>query len=422
MSIAPAPVPTRRFMLTTSAGLLAGAAIGSAAGAAVGSGAPALAAATTQGALTYLTPTGDTSGADDYAAIAAGLTGGTAVVLLPGTFYINQTLTIPGDCSLFGCGPATGLVPAATGFTGSAMIEFAANSYNFMVKDLAITGPSGTTSSNPAVDVFSPGAGANRWWIEDIDVNFCNGWVLNPDFTGPMAGVVQGVVGSNNAGGIRIVGADTTGSTGQVAISDVNLQLCESSEALLLENVDDIAVQNFNASCASSPGTPVAVVSGGCQNVLLTALDIGFSPAPSNTTQPVLLIESVSGGGSPTEVQVTASTFVFGGIGVQVTGGASRIRFHGCTVLYSEGDGWQFTGTGTAVMMDGCSASTNNKSGGTAYDVHVTSTAHVGIFQMAYCSSGVTDALDLASSGNHVSNVNPTYPGGKSVSGTANGW
>jgi hypothetical protein len=422
--------PTRRAMLARSAGIAAAAAAaGGAAGLTLGSGTPAVAAATTAGALTYLTPTKDTTGNQDYAAISAALQGGTAVMLLPGTFYINQTITVPGDATLMGCGPASGLVAvaqdtASNTFGGTAMIEFAAGAYNFMVKDMAVGGASNTTSSNPAADVFSPGAGANRWWIENIDVNYCNGWVLNPDFTGPMAGIVHGVQGTNNTGGIRIVGTDTSGSSGQVAISDVNLQFCTNA-VLVLQDVDDIAVSNLNA--AGGQAQAVVQVLGGCQDISLSGLDVGMTSRPSGGSVPVLEIASVSGGGSPTEVSVVGSSFIDGGIGVLVSGTASRIRFHNCTAMYNAADGWQFNGTGTAILVDGCSGCSNNESGGTNFDVRITgspvATAHVGIFQFAYCSTGVTNALNIGTTSNHVSNVNPTYPGGMTTQGdAANGW
>jgi hypothetical protein len=81
------------------------------------------------------------------------------------------------------------------------------------------------------------------------------------------------------------------------------------------------------------------------------------------------------------------------------------------------------SGTGSAILVEGCQANNNNQAAAAGvYDVNVTSTAHVGLFSFAYCSPGVANSLHVSSSGNHVSNANPTSPGGKSVAGTPNGW
>jgi hypothetical protein len=62
-----------------------------------------------------MTPTGDTTGAADYAAIQGRFSlGARTVVLGPGTFYINQPLTIPPYSALIGA-PATSQVSQAYG-------------------------------------------------------------------------------------------------------------------------------------------------------------------------------------------------------------------------------------------------------------------------------------------------------------------
>jgi hypothetical protein len=171
---------TRRALLTRTVPVAAALAAGGAAGVTFGGADAASAAtATTLGDSTYLTPTGDTTGAADVAAIRNVLASSLSeVVLLPGTFYLNSTITLPADTTLRGCGPATKVQPAP-GITG-AMFAFAPSEFNFTICDLQIDGGSSTIADNPAVDVFAPGAGSNRWWIENIDVSFCNGWGAEP--------------------------------------------------------------------------------------------------------------------------------------------------------------------------------------------------------------------------------------------------
>lgn len=67
------------------------------------------------------------------------------VVLLPGTFYINSTITLPENCTLRGCGAATRAHPA-TGITG-AMFAFTTPGNNFTIRDLQIDGS--TISATP---------------------------------------------------------------------------------------------------------------------------------------------------------------------------------------------------------------------------------------------------------------------------------
>jgi hypothetical protein len=413
--------PTRRILLARSAGLAAALTAGGAVGTALGRAEPALAGtAMTLGGSTYLTPTGDTTGAADAATISQALSSFTEVVLQPGTFYINATITIPGNSTLRGCGTATSVQPAA-GISGP-MFVFAAGAFNMTARDFQVTGPSTITSSNPAADVFAPGASASRWWILNIDVNYCNGWVLNPAFAGAMHGVVQAVQGTNNSGGIRIVGTNSAGSTGQVTITNVNLQQCMSDAALYLSNVDDIIVNSLNVSIAGAIGKSAVHLAGGCQAIFMSAIDAGVFPGTATPGVPVLLLETTGTTGN-TEVDISGSVFQSGGIGVEVTGNSARLRFHGVIAKRNLGDGWLFSGTGSAILVNGCQASGNNQSSGTAYDVHVTSTANVGLFAFAYCSSGVSNSLNVTSASNKVSNVNSTSPGRKTATGTTlNGW
>lgn len=93
------------------------------------------------GAATVLSPSGDTTGATDGAAIASALAAGKAVQLAPGTFWTNTVIQIPGFASLVGSGePAAVIVKMAAGANLAAV---AASS--------GWTGNTNTLSVNPAV-------------------------------------------------------------------------------------------------------------------------------------------------------------------------------------------------------------------------------------------------------------------------------
>jgi hypothetical protein len=197
----------------------------------------------------------------------------------------------------------------------------------------------------------------------------------------------------------------------------------------------DIAVSDFNASTLSSVTLPVVHVSGNCESVSLSGLDVGVTvpaadpppaPQPPVPSANVLWISaSGASGPSPAEIDISGSVFQGGGYGVVVSDASSRIRFRGVMAKKNRNDGWRFDGSGSAILVDGCQAQTNNQANtndnpNTAYDVNVTSTAHVGLFGFAYCSTTVTNSLNLVS-GNHVTNANSTSPGGKSTTGAMQG-
>jgi hypothetical protein len=128
MAVTPDERPTRRAMLTRSAGVAAAVAAAGSVGAVVGSADPAEAQTqTTLAAPMYFTapsvsgawptppagtaamvigPSGDPSGNEDATYINDALAAGLAVQLLPGTFYVNKTIAIPSGGIL--CGPYVG--------------------------------------------------------------------------------------------------------------------------------------------------------------------------------------------------------------------------------------------------------------------------------------------------------------------------
>jgi hypothetical protein len=74
------------------------------------------------GLLSFVSPSGDTTGASDSAAILLGLAGNGSVFLTPGTFYINTTILVDTDQTLAGWGNSTVIRPGSGAFTGSYMV------------------------------------------------------------------------------------------------------------------------------------------------------------------------------------------------------------------------------------------------------------------------------------------------------------
>jgi len=93
-----AAAPGRRQLLT---GAAAGLAIGAGAMAAGAVAAPTQALAAGSG-ITTITPSGDTTGATDAAAINGALSGGQAVQLVTGTYYVNASIELPNYGVLLG--------------------------------------------------------------------------------------------------------------------------------------------------------------------------------------------------------------------------------------------------------------------------------------------------------------------------------
>jgi hypothetical protein len=89
-------------------------------------------------------PSGDTTGATDWANIGGALaaaSGPMAVTLIPGTYYINQAIALPTGCALAGSGKGTTVIQAAT--SGLTMVELASTATTGVtIRDLTLSGAS----------------------------------------------------------------------------------------------------------------------------------------------------------------------------------------------------------------------------------------------------------------------------------------
>lgn len=335
------------------------------------------------------------------------------VRLIPGVDYQLFTgVQVPASGILSG-GPGSRLVAQAG--LASSMVTLTGN--NSRAQGFQCYGGSGTTTNNPAQDAVTPAPGTVRWWIEDILVLNVNGFNVSLVPTGATHGTIRAIKASNCSGGISIHAASI--QPVQVALDDIDMQAINGAEGLTLLNVTDVLAGRINIGMTNGGSFPGVHLQGNCQTCLFDSLDIG---GPGTAGVAALLMQS-QGGNSPTEIGFNNSVFQQAGIGVEVNDTCGRLRFAGCIAKRNLGDGWQFNGTGAAIGLTVCAGNTNNQSAGTAYDVNVTSTAHVGMFGFAYASTGATASRNITSVSNNVTDNNPTNPGGLATAGQApGGW
>lgn len=335
------------------------------------------------------------------------------VRLIPGVDYQLQSGVLVPPLGVLSGGPGSRLIPQA-GIAGPAVTLTGDNS---RAQGFQVYGGTGTTTNNPAVDAVTPASGAVRWWIEDILVLNMNGFAVSTVPTGATHGTIRAIKASNNKGGISIHAASI--QPAQIAMDDIDMQANSGAEGLSLLNVTDILCGRANIGMTTGGSFPAVHIQGNCQTCLFDSLDIG---GPATAGVAALLMQS-NGGNSPTEIGFNNSAFQQAGVGVQVNDTCGRLRFTGCIAKRNLGDGWQFNGTGAAIGLSVCAANTNNQSAGTAYDVDVTSTAHVGLFGFAYASTTTTGSRNITSVSNNVTDNNPTNPGGLATAGQApGGW
>lgn len=365
------------------------------------------------GSVTVLPSAGSPYAGDDGALINAAYGYVNQVRLVPGVDYQCFTgIQVPASGILSG-GPGSRLVPQAG--LATSLVTLTGN--NSRATGFQCWGGSGTTGSNPAVDAVTPAPGVVRWWVEDILVLNMNGFAVSAVPTGATHGTIRAIKASNNRGGISVHAATT--QPVQVALDDIDMQSLNGAEGLTLLNVTDVLAARVNIGMTDGGSFPAVRLQGSCQTCLFDSLDVG---GPGTAGVAALLMQS-SAGASPTEIAFTGSTFQQAGIGVQVNDTCARIRFTGCMAKRNLGDGWQFNGTGAAVGLSLCGGNTNNQAAGTAYDVNVTSTAHVGLLGFAYSSTGVTAARNITSVSNNVTDSTPTFPSGLGTAGQApGGW
>lgn len=358
-------------------------------------------------AVFIIPPSGDTSGAADTAALAVLSVG--SVLLLPGTYYLNSQITVAGN-TLAGCDMATVIRPNTTGAPYTGPLLAAGNKG-------AISNLSVQSSGSDAITVAG---GISEVWLTDLYFESNTGLCINWTVTGTTHGRIRGIRsaggGAASGGGIAINGGTAGGHAAEINIYDVDIQNCQTSEVIFLSAVTDVTVDVVNGSIAAGKAANAITIQGACQTCHLDNLDVGGSSAGTG-----VCVVQAAGGNSPSDIWVQGKLQT-GAVGLVVNDAVARSRFYvDCT--RNQGDGAQFNGTGQVnkLMFMG---NLNNQAAGVAYDINVTSSAHVYIDAPQYGSPGggaVTANLNVAIAGNHVSHAGA--PAGSTTAGNAPaGW
>lgn len=348
-----------------------------------------------------LEPSGDTTGATDYANLNAILNGNNSSALLaPGAWYLKQPLAW-GSYELAALGQGAVSVQPGSSWAGSSMLQ---PSSGAGVRNLRGYGGTNVRSANPATDFIAIPAGSVNPYVTDVRCDFMNGLIINPAaITTSMHAIIRGIRGTHNAGGINLSAAAK--QVAEIELSGLDIQQCEVSPAVRLTNLDDIYGGTWNLATQGAAGVPTFHVRGDCATVLLGQLDIGVDTTVDNGVG-VVTIEDF-GGASPQDIALTGGTWQQGGVGAIISGGANKLRLHGIITKTNKGDGFQLTGTGAHIALSLCEGSVNGTGAGSGYDVNVTSTAHVGLFGFGYLSTTTLAGRNITVAGNHVTDDNP---------------
>ena len=342
--------------------------------------------------MAVIAPSGDATGATDASNLNTALGSGIAVLLTPGTFFLNAQVTVAG-AELAGCGIATVIKPG-TGYAGALLAAGAKGS----IRNLTV--------SNSGSDAITVAGGVAEWWLEDLNFASNAGWCVNATITGAAHGRIRGIRGQGggaaNGGGINLDGGTGGAITAEVNLYDIDVQNLQANPVLRLSAVTDIRCDGpLNGSVGAGVAASCILVQGACQSCDLGSIDVGGGAAAG-----VLVVQD-AGGNSPSEIQFGPGVVQSGGgAGVIVSGGAARLWFDRLMSKRMQGDGWLLTNTGAFNRMSGCGGNLNNQAAGVAYDVDVAGTGHWLNDGFSYVSGGVTAGRSLVA-GNHYTEANP---------------
>lgn len=355
------------------------------------------------GGVCLLGPSGDATGVTDSANIAAAFTLASHVMLTPGTFSVNGLVTVAG-ATLSGADMATVMQPGG-GYAGPLL---AAGSKG-VIRNLSV--------ENSGSDAITVAGGISEWWLTELFFAGNTGSCINATITGPAHGRIRGIRGaggaSANGGGIRLDAGTGGAVTAEVNIYDIDIQGCTASEVLFASSVTDVLADVINGSMKAGVVSSAITIQGACQTVHLRGIDVG-GPGASGVTA----VFKAAGANSPTDCLLEGKLQA-GNVGLLVSDSTARCRFD-VQATRNQTDGVQFNGTGAFnVLLPMCNQ--NNLAAVIAYDVNITSTAHVWIERPQWASPAVTANLNIALAGNHVTSTQE--PAGSTHAGNAQaGW
>jgi hypothetical protein len=158
-------------------------------------------------APTRLAPSGDTTGAADKAAIQAAVNAFAYVRLLPGLWYINGVVTLPGNVTLEGSGRQNTTILLASG-SNSQMLNL--NGAGGRVARMELNGnSSGNTGTSAGIYFAAAASQPNLWVIEDLYVHDTRGNGLDlANGCGEAAKITGCWIFNSGSFGINVVPSD----------------------------------------------------------------------------------------------------------------------------------------------------------------------------------------------------------------------
>ena len=366
------------------------------------------------GLMTFVRPSGDTSGATDVTSLGAALAVYSAVVLLPGAWYLDATVTLSTASTGLVMTPGV-VINAAAGITGS-LLAITANSCTISgICQLNGLGATNGTALN-GVEI----TGAQHCQIENIYATNLAGYAV--EAVGNAAAchdlMIGRVVGRNCAGGVHLQGASASSYQGEIFITDLQLQQIGAAsggnpniDAVYLQDIEDVLIENINIGMVAGSGSCVDIA-GACATVELSNVDIGGS------SENAVLIQDTANG-SPVNVIMPAGVAQESTVGMTVSGGCSNSEF-GLRFIDNQTHGVVLSGSGSNLLFQKCTWNLNGQAGtGTNYDFYVTGTATGRVKECEFLTAivasgsgpGVQGAVSLPSSGYGIPFTNVNFLG-----------
>jgi hypothetical protein len=331
-------------------------------------------------------PTG--TAASDAAFLAAFASGADLITIPPGTYLLNGSV-LPAMASantvLRGAGPSATVINIGGSFTPAA--AFSADADNCTITDMTIQGASATIAANPqCYGIQVRGRNVNLLNLRFLDVNGYCIKVINLNAAGSHQANhqphIRNIWMEKCAGGIWLNGdgGDTIGAImSGIHGNTIGGGTAANLDALRLENVFDVDIQNLASSVGSATSGHSIHLVGHCATVRVTGGDVGGFPVPvTSSGQCAVKIEDVSANHS-TQVRFMNIAFQTHDTGVSIDGAAADIRFIGCDITDNNGDGVHLGGTGLDILFRGCKFANNGTAPPAAtnvYDVNWTGTSH----------------------------------------------
>lgn len=362
----------------------------------------------------WIFPSGDTTGLTDTNTLIQtfGTLGVKRVILLPGTFYIQSTVTVPDGCVLEGSGINVTIVTVAAGLSPGTPMFFASGAYPEICA-MTITGINSNITGNPQSDaIFVQGGRTPR--IHDIFFQYVNNWCIN---------LTVGTVGSygasfwniwalNCAGGINVQSNAGVSYEALAFLNTIDLQhigTASNLDALRLQDAEDIQILNYNGAISNLSTGSTCNIQGHCALIYGVSWDLGCEPVGGAVTNNVITIQDF-GGNFPRNIHLVDVIGQQGQTGLTITGNARAVDIAYGQFSSNLGTGVVMAGTGFNINFDHCRFDGNGVAGvGTNYELNWSGAAQGTVehctFESAIVASGTANGVQFVANVNNLANL-----------------